>query len=869
MKFIAFLFLCALGIDALAAPASQKLSRSKNPDELLKEADRLAWLKNWNRAEPLFRAAEVGFKASGDQRNALYAEVSGLRGELPRLALARVSQKVENYLNSPLVQSDLRLQLRCLAVKGDVDLDFDDRLAADDWERARDVATQLGEREWVARANGELGIVAFLHGDSSKALQLVFGALKSAQASHDVGAEIRYLTLLGHGMAEVGHYEQGLTMVDKAIALVETQPDLKDPMMQWSTKASVLERMGRVKDAESLTQRGMKVAGQDGYRGYAAELGVTLADIDERSGNIQLAIQILKTAKATAMADDYLRIAAEADLELSKCYERLNELKLARASSAEGVAISRKLGDKSQLPLLLGQLAKIESKSGSVARAEGTYQQAEDVIQGLLVTAVSVNTKASLLGTLSNVYLGHFNLEAYQKKNVARAYAVLEEIRGRSTSDSLSARAQARLTPEERRIEHQISGLQFQLMQTSSHARRKSLLDQLFTMEQSLAPAEISAKRHPLTTIDKKGSQLAILQKTLQSDEAVVEYVLDDPRSSALLITKNGARICPLAGKKMLDPSIEKFMEMIAKGQRPATGAADLSRNLLEPLRLPAAVRNITIVPDGELHQLPFEILPNGRDVLLKSMTVSYAPSGTVLAFLRNETNPISRLLLAVSGAPGQSGPPALLAQNATRGVYDLDFTKLPPLQAANDEVASVATASGLKATVLQGATATEDHLKSLRLADYDVIHFATHGVVSTKYPDRSALILNPESNRSDDGLLQAREIRRLHLSANLVTLAACSTGAGKLRGEEGIANLVQAFFISGARSIVANLWNVNDEFSRDFMGRFYTDLANGASVADALRQTKLSVIRDYGAGTNPSLWAGYVVYGDGTRKLK
>ena len=46
--------------------------------DVLAEADRLAWLKNWSRAEPLFSKAEQLFAAAGDERSALYARVSAL-----------------------------------------------------------------------------------------------------------------------------------------------------------------------------------------------------------------------------------------------------------------------------------------------------------------------------------------------------------------------------------------------------------------------------------------------------------------------------------------------------------------------------------------------------------------------------------------------------------------------------------------------------------------------------------------------------------------------------------------------------------------------------------------------------------------------
>ena len=54
-----------------------------DPGALLKEADRLAWLRAWSAARAAFLQAQKLFVARGDNRNALYAEVSAFRGALP------------------------------------------------------------------------------------------------------------------------------------------------------------------------------------------------------------------------------------------------------------------------------------------------------------------------------------------------------------------------------------------------------------------------------------------------------------------------------------------------------------------------------------------------------------------------------------------------------------------------------------------------------------------------------------------------------------------------------------------------------------------------------------------------------------------
>ena len=235
---------------------------------------------------------------------------------------------------------------------------------------------------------------------------------------------------------------------------------------------------------------------------------------------------------------------------------------------------------------------------------------------------------------------------------------------------------------------------------------------------------------------------------------------------------------------------------------------------------------------------------------------------------------PSQRVALAVSASPTaeapvpptSSGVPAF--GTIARGVYDLDASLLPPLPSANDEARAVATTLGAaQSTVLLGDSATEQELKNQPLNDYSVLHFAVHGIVSTKFPARSALLLRPSG--TEDGLLQAREILEWRLGADLVTLSACDTGTGAVYGQEGVASLVRPFLAVGARSVVANLWTADDKFSLALMREFYRQLAGGMDVGEAMRRTKLKMLEQFGSQAVPKLWSGVQVYGDGAVVLR
>jgi CHAT domain-containing protein len=217
---------------------------------------------------------------------------------------------------------------------------------------------------------------------------------------------------------------------------------------------------------------------------------------------------------------------------------------------------------------------------------------------------------------------------------------------------------------------------------------------------------------------------------------------------------------------------------------------------------------------------------------------------------------------LAVAASPANAGTNGPSGSLGTNGIYDLNAAQLRPLPLAVEEAEAVRTAFGAGATqVLLRDTATEAAVKAQPLGEYRVLHLAAHGIMSTKVPARSAIVLRP--SETEDGLLQAREILNLRLNASLVTLSACDTSTGAAQGQDGVASLVRPFVAAGARAVVANLWAADDTFSAAMMREFYRELASGGDIGESLRRAKLRMIETFGPEAVPRLWSGVLVHGD------
>jgi CHAT domain-containing protein len=234
-------------------------------------------------------------------------------------------------------------------------------------------------------------------------------------------------------------------------------------------------------------------------------------------------------------------------------------------------------------------------------------------------------------------------------------------------------------------------------------------------------------------------------------------------------------------------------------------------------------LRHLIVLPSAHMAGVPVEVLTD--------LTVSYAPSGTMLAWLREKravagTKAPARHLLALGDPAFKTGPDEPV-----------------PLPGTRQELAGIARVFD-ESTQLMGPKASEQTLDHVAAEDgglrrFGYLHFATHGVLDARRPMSSALLLAQDQlpdplkqvrdgKEAYDGRLTADRILRRwngQLDADLVTLSACKTGLGKLSGGEGYLGFSQALFLAGARSLVLSLWEVDDTATSLLMTRFYENL--------------------------------------------
>ena len=211
-------------------------------------------------------------------------------------------------------------------------------------------------------------------------------------------------------------------------------------------------------------------------------------------------------------------------------------------------------------------------------------------------------------------------------------------------------------------------------------------------------------------------------------------------------------------------------------------------------------------------------------------------------------------------------------------GLADVEFLRgQRPLPETADELCKVARDVGADLGEIHlGKRATESEVKRLsksgQLAQYRIVHFATHGALPGQIAGSTepGLILTPpdKPTTEDDGYLTATEIASLNLDADWVILSACNTAAGGAVDAPALSGLARAFIYAQARTLLVSHWEVVSEASvRLITGAMSRLTGNTMGRAEAMRRSMLAII-DNGNQfeAQPAYWAPFIVVGEGAR---
>jgi CHAT domain-containing protein len=592
-----------------------------------------------------------------------------------------------------------------------------------------------------------------------------------------------------------------------------------------------------------------------------------------------------KTAALNGMAEIYLRQgdyprALEAASRAVAAFKQGN----LRNNALYGLLQSRTLAGRAHHGL------------NQPAEARQAYVEAIEMVEGLRTQVVGGEQERQRFfeGQVSPYHAMVEFLIA--QNNAAEALSYAERAKARALLDVLQSgnvNITKALIPQEREEEHKLIGEMISLNTRLSQEKMRPQPDQtrIEDLNARLKKARLEYETfqvklyvaHPELKVQRGEAQPWKMEDAAallpDAKSALLEYVVTDDKTYLFVLTKNEqgqvdlkTHSVEIKGKDLADRT-KAFRQQLAKRNLVFRDSANaLYDLLLKPARAQLQGKSaIVIVPDGALWELPFQALqPSGNHYLIEDFAISYAPSLTVL----REMIKLRRKNTASASGPSKLmalGNPELKSETVARVKAVFRDEKLDPLPEAEREVKALRQLYGAsQSTVYIGADAREERVKN-EARQFRILHLATHGILNDASPMYSQLLLSQAAgNPNEDGLLEAWEITKLNLDADLVVLSACETARGRVGAGEGMIGLSWALFVAGTPTSVVSQWKVESASTTELMVEFHRQLQTQTrnskqplSTAGALRGAALKLLRS-DRYRHPFYWAGFVLVGDG-----
>ncbi|MDQ6785886.1 MAG: CHAT domain-containing protein [Acidobacteriota bacterium] len=714
-------------------------------------------------------------------------------------------------------------------------------------EKARDYLNQalpiwreIGYRFGEAASLSALGTSYHLSGDEAKAIENFNSALTLRRALEDRNGEANTLTNIGISQAALGDTAKALETFNQSLAISRAVKDRKQQAETLYQIALVKSSSGNLNDALTYVEAALGII--ESLRSNVTSPNLRASYFATTRKHTDLWIDLLMRLNREIPNKGYESLALQAS-EQGRARSLLDLLREAHADIRTGID-----------PKLLER-----------ERAERQ----------------SLNDKAQNLAQLN---LNKSSSGQEQK-------ALNDEIKN--------------LTVELEQVEAQIreSSPRYAALTQSQPVSVKQIQNELLDKDTILLEYSLGAERSYLWLVTPDKIETFELPKR--------ETIETQARQFYQLLTARN--------EQTPNETTEQRRSRIARAETEFVEAsANLSQTILAPVAAKLTDKRLLIVADGALQYVPFAALASPKSkttsdrgqatkdkFLGETNEIVNLPSASVLAQLRRDETGRTPALktLAVFADPVFSFDDARLAsarnktfrapsgetadsraaninskpiassaapQEVTRAFADLNVgangLQIPRLPFSRREAQNILALAPKNQTLSAlDFSANLDAARSPQLADYRIVHFATHGVLDGVHPELSGIVLSlvDENGKTQDGFLRLNEIYNLKLPADLVVLSACQTALGKDIKGEGLIGLTRGFMYAGAPRVVASLWKVDDAATAELMRLFYQKmLKENARPAAALRAAKLEMAQN-ARWSAPYYWAAFTLQGE------
>jgi len=784
----------------------------------------------------------------------------------------------------------------------------DNQKALDAFSQARQAFASLSRRYGEAVAIENIGTIHHLLGDPQSAIEYYQQAASTFSSLRQKPMECQALSNMAAAYLKLGEMKKALEFQNRALALAREIGNVMVEARTLGYSGYIHFALGDKQKASDCFNAQLKSCQTLGDAICVASTLKALGDVALSSGDVENALNLLNQALNLSRLKGQRRKEAETLYSIARANYSLGNLLEARKQIEQSLDIRESLR---------ADVARQDLRASFFSSVQSGFDLHVDLLMSLSQRRPAGGYEAAALQASERARARNL-LEQLVESNADIRQGVDPQLleRERALQQQLNAKAAARINIFNDKgseaiaeaLDKEISELTSRYQEVDAQVRASSPRYAALTRPEPLAVPDI--------------------QRLLDQNTVLMEFALGEKRSWLWVVTPGAITSRQLAPRSEIEKATRRVYELLTARQSVAglteeeqiarvkeadagfqTEAAGLSRMLLGQiagsLRQELKGKRLLIVASGALEYLPFAVLPipsneNCYQPLITEHEIVNLPSASVLSVIRRETagraaapkavavlaDPVfetndPRLLMAAKRRSGgqesafnirsaaeasSSASGGLDCSPFQRAVRSLGRGSLSRLLFSREEADAIAdlvpARSLLKAT---GFQASRTKALSGELSNYRIVHFATHGLLNSEYPELSGLALSlvDENGKAQDGFLRMHEIYNLRLPADLVVLSACQTALGKEIKGEGLVGLTRGFMYAGAERVVASLWQVDDLATAGLMKRFYQGmLKDGLRPAEALRAAQIEMSKQK-RWSAPYYWAGFVIQGE------
>lgn len=748
-------------------------------------------------------------------------------------------------------------------------------------EKALILNRELGNRVGEASCYGAMGNDYYRQGNFKKALELFENALKLYQVIGDQFNESSFYVNIGNVYDSIGDFRRAIECYEKALQIAIEHCNIKWQSSICMNLGIVYSNLGKYEDAIKYHEKALGIVEKFGNKPEKSSCYANIGGVYKELGDSNKAIEFYEKAlnlkkeigdkhgesrcyrnlsivhehignfwEAIGYNEKALKLSQEMEdragvsksyANLGSIYYNLEDFTKTREYYEKALAIVGEIGDIDLERIVYQNLARLYGDHSN--HLDLAYNYCKDAIELAERMSSSLVQEEHKMGfstrtSVSYDYIIPLSLKLKDKKG---AFEYLERAKSRSFLDLLAATEitpSAELTPE----------LESLLKEENNHLieLRKIQIQRLEQSRSFVEPGEIDRLLERLDLIYeniekfdheyvflRKGKPLPLLTlldmlSSQKRNIVLIEYFITKSEIFIFVISSTDKQLyietVPYSQKKLIRHFEDYFREVIKYPEFGDIGNSwlALSDYFIDPISKYLHEDSlIYFIPYGILHYLPLHALELNNEPLIKYNAVTYSPSASLISFL-------------------QSKGSGKLEKCASFG------------SSFEDEAESIAKLFNTEIYV--GKKATKKHV--IKTCDSkDILHFSCHGKFDNEDPLSSGILL-------DDGVLTAREIFKLKLKAELVTLSACETGINQRNPGDELIGLTRAFLYAGTPSIMVSLWSVDSHSTQELMLEFYRHIKNGLDKATALQEAQKTIMKkeEY---SHPFYWAPFVLVGN------